>query len=43
MNFLKLYPAILIIMLILDGIYLGIIQKDYLASKIKEINQIEKK
>jgi uncharacterized membrane protein len=25
-------------MFILDGIYLGIIQKDYLASKIKEIN-----
>ena len=39
MNSLKLYSAILIIMLILDGIYLGIIQKDYLASKIKEINQ----
>ena len=26
-------------MLVIDGIYLGFIQKDYLASKITEINQ----
>jgi len=33
------YIMILIVMLVIDGIYLGFIQKDYLASKMKEINQ----
>ena len=33
------YIMILIVMLVIDGIYLGFIQKDYLASKITEINQ----
>ena len=39
MNSIKIYVIILAVMLFIDGIYLGIIQKDYLASKIKEINQ----
>lgn len=39
MNSVKTYIIILFTMLVLDGIYLGIIQKDYLAAKIKEINQ----
>jgi len=39
MNSVKTYIIILFTMLALDGIYLGIIQKDYLAAKIKEINQ----
>ena len=39
MNSVNTYIIILFTMLVLDGIYLGIIQKDYLATKIKEINQ----
>lgn len=39
MNSVETYFIILVVMLFIDAIYLGIIQKDYLASKIKEINQ----